>query len=204
MMSAAWQLVESARAQAHVRRYQLLHGTTVMTWRAVIAALCESLEFRRFFCAAVRRIPYPACYWETPPVTLPTADMAFEYVAVDAPRLARMSPDPLPFAEHFAAAGDQQQVITFANLGGDAVLVVPVGIDSANAYPHLMSFMRLAPEQQQHEFWRAAAKALQQRLGQQPVWLSTAGLGVAWLHLRLDSSPKYYSYDPYRAFPRPS
>mmetsp|Transcript_9405 Transcript_9405/g.21189 ORF Transcript_9405/g.21189 Transcript_9405/m.21189 type:complete len:541 (+) Transcript_9405:444-2066(+) len=27
-----------------------------------------------------------------------------------------------------------------------------------------------------------------------PVWLSTSGMGVPWLHVRLDSSPKYYTY----------
>jgi hypothetical protein len=31
----------------------------------------------------------------------------------------------------------------------------------------------------------------------QPIWLSTAGMGVAWLHIRLDERPKYYSHKPY-------
>jgi Family of unknown function (DUF6940) len=31
-----------------------------------------------------------------------------------------------------------------------------------------------------------------------PVWLSPAGAGVSWLHLRLDDQPKYYGYAPYR------
>ena len=30
-----------------------------------------------------------------------------------------------------------------------------------------------------------------------PVWLSTSGEGVAWLHFRLDSDPKYYQYRPF-------
>jgi hypothetical protein len=29
------------------------------------------------------------------------------------------------------------------------------------------------------------------------MWLSTSGLGVAWLHIRLDSTPKYYQHQPY-------
>ena len=33
------------------------------------------------------------------------------------------------------------------------------------------------------------------------LWLSTAGLGVYWLHLRLDTRPKYYSFQPYRKPP---
>ncbi len=35
-------------------------------------------------------------------------------------------------------------------------------------------------------------------IGHTPLWLSTAGGGVAWLHVRLDSRPKYYGYSPYK------
>jgi hypothetical protein len=41
---------------------------------------------------------------------------------------------------------------------------------------------------------------LSAQLGSTPIWLSTAGDGIAWLHVRLDSRPKYYSYGPYRLF----
>ena len=40
--------------------------------------------------------------------------------------------------------------------------------------------------------------AMQRRLGAKPVWLSTAGAGVSWLHVRLDDRPKYYGYAPFR------
>ncbi len=30
------------------------------------------------------------------------------------------------------------------------------------------------------------------------LWLSTAGLGVDWLHVRIDSRPKYYRHGPYK------
>ena len=36
------------------------------------------------------------------------------------------------------------------------------------------------------------------RLGTAPVWLSTAGAGVSWLHVRLGDRPKYYGHAPYR------
>jgi len=38
---------------------------------------------------------------------------------------------------------------------------------------------------------------VRQRLGERRLWISTAGGGVAWLHVRLDSSPKYYGFRPY-------
>jgi len=36
------------------------------------------------------------------------------------------------------------------------------------------------------------------RLSSRPVWLSTAGGGVSWLHVRLDDRPKYYHHAAYR------
>jgi hypothetical protein len=54
-----------------------------------------------------------------------------------------------------------------------------------------------APLSQVGELWRVTAEALETRLGDVPVWLSTAGLGVYWLHIRLDSRPKYYRHRPY-------
>jgi hypothetical protein len=39
---------------------------------------------------------------------------------------------------------------------------------------------------------------MHQRVSAKPVWLSTAGGGVAWLHVRLDDRPKYYAHAPYR------
>jgi len=34
--------------------------------------------------------------------------------------------------------------------------------------------------------------------GGKTFWVSTSGLGVAWLHVRVDSKPKYYSHEAYR------
>ena len=34
-----------------------------------------------------------------------------------------------------------------------------------------------------------------------PVWTSTSGLGVYWLHVRLDSRPKYYQHQPFKKWP---
>jgi hypothetical protein len=30
------------------------------------------------------------------------------------------------------------------------------------------------------------------------MWVSTSGLGVYWLYIRLDSFPKYYNFQPYK------
>ncbi len=77
-------------------------------------------------------------------------------------------------------------------------MVVPCPVAEASAYRHLAAFVRLAPESQRHALWQSVAEAMTRRIGAKPVWLSTAGAGVSWLHVRLDDRPKYYGFGPYR------
>ena len=87
--------------------------------------------------------------------------------------------------------------MNFKNLGGDAHLVVPCPIQG-KAYPHLAAFVRQAPETQIHSFWAMLGKTYSSTLGEEPKWLNTAGLGVYWLHVRIDSHPKYYKTLQYK------
>jgi hypothetical protein len=46
--------------------------------------------------------------------------------------------------------------------------------------------------------WIEVAEVHDGAMGEEPRWLSTSGLGVFWLHVRLDQRPKYYAHTPYR------
>ncbi len=46
--------------------------------------------------------------------------------------------------------------------------------------------------------WRVAKDGAPLAVGAAPRWLNTSGLGVPWLHVRIDSRPKYITYRPYR------
>jgi len=115
------------------------------------------------------------------------------------------------------------EVVQFRNLGGDALLVVPTppsagsraGTDAADwreggcyaaSHAHLAAFVRGSAQRQQRLLWAAVATAslaalTEDRTGQAPLWVSTSGAGVSWLHVRLDASPKYYVQPRYRQFP---
>lgn len=74
--------------------------------------------------------------------------------------------------------------------------------DSAlKCYGHLAAFVREGPSQQVAETWKHVAQEYMKQINdmnEKPIWLSTSGLGVAWLHFRLDRRPKYYTFKPYR------
>jgi len=162
-----------------------------------IAAWRSDGEFRELFGAALAEAPFAAFRLETPGVTAATATRPFEFVLLEAPGLAR-APDVGAFAEHFSKTLD---VVTFANLRGDAALVVPCPLASPSAYGHLAAFVRGAPGSQRDALWKLVGESMLRRMGAKPVWLSTAGAGVPWLHVRLDDRPKYYGHAPYKVVP---
>ncbi len=151
-------------------------------------------DFRAFWIAGLCESGFDACCWECPPVTAGTASRIFECVFVASPALARMPPDPGTFAGHFRPG---RSVVTFANLGRDAVLVAPCPGEAGTDFSQLASFTATAPAARQDALWQAIGEAMEIRIGARPVWLNTAGHGVAWLHVRLDDRPKYYCHSPY-------
>lgn len=179
------------------RRYLIERDARSATFADVIAAWRTDAAFRMWFSALLVDAPYRAFRWETPGATSATAGRPFEFVLLDAPGLAR-EPERGAFAEHFAPG---EAVARFANLSGDSILIAPAPLAADGMYGHLAAFVRGAPVEQVGALWRLVGDTMARRLSAKPVWLSTAGAGVSWLHVRLDDRPKYYGHAPYRAAP---
>ncbi|NEP17682.1 MAG: hypothetical protein F6J97_12385 [Leptolyngbya sp. SIO4C1] len=183
------------RINDRVHKYQLRASGQPLSYAAVVD-LWQQADFQRFFTELLADAPFAAYFWETPPVTTATRAQPFECVLTESEQLAKIAPDPSDFSEHFRAAAGA--IATFESLGKDALLVTPCPQGSGKGYAHLGAFMRSDAAAQQAALWQAVSQAVQSQLNQRPLWLSTSGLGVSWLHVRLDSRPKYYSYRPYR------
>ncbi|RYD66958.1 MAG: hypothetical protein EOP83_03835 [Verrucomicrobiaceae bacterium] len=174
-----------------------LMAESALTFAEVIGLLESTAEFRSFFTRSIQEAGYDSYFWEVPPITSSTVNQPFEFVVVEGASLEFLRPDPKPFAEHFAARAGAS-VIDFPNLGGDALLVVPAPVAAdVGCYTHLGRFLSEAPPAQVDSFWQTVGRTMKQRVSASPVWLSTAGMGVSWLHLRLDSRPKYYRHKAY-------
>lgn len=161
-------------------------------------ALAGDPTFRAALEETLRACRFSAFRFECPGVAESALDRRFEFVLVDSPGLQRATADPTPFRAHLDA--DPRPIVTFENLGRDAVLIVPNRAPGDEGYGHLASFVRTAPVETRHHLWRSVAEAMQARLQTEPrVWLNTAGAGVPWLHVRLDRRPKYYRGGLYEA-----
>ncbi|MBN8228355.1 hypothetical protein JYK02_12670 [Corallococcus macrosporus] len=193
---------ESLRSDT--RQHRLLSAGMAVSWAAFAAGLRTEPALRSALSETLADCPYPAFFWETPAVSAAGTGTPFEMVLVSAPSLAGTKASPVAFAEQLQLEDRSgPEVRTFANLGGDATLVVPRAMADSESYGHLAAFVRAAPASQVHALWQAVGEALTAAWarGPAPVWLSTSGSGVPWLHVRLDARPKYYKHAPYRVRP---
>ena len=175
--------------------YVALTDGMPMTLAGVQHALEREPSFATSLSGLLAEHAFAAYFWETPVSTTARLGQPFRFVIVRADALTRTAADSRSFATQIAGGND---VVDFDNLGGDARLVVPCPLGGVG-YPHLAAFVRAAPEPQQLAFWQRVGACWRQATGTSPRWVSTAGLGVPWLHVRIDQGPKYYRHAPYRA-----
>ena len=180
-----------------VHKYAVIRNGEPIPYADALNLWQHDEAFRSCFVSLLSDSPFSAYRWETPPITKDTANRQFEFVLLNSPGLAR-SPDTTTYADHFADA-DDDGIVVFENLDKDAILVVP-SPNGPTSYDHLATFIRSAPDSQRHALWHVVGQMMQRLLTDHPLWLSTAGGGVAWVHVRLDSRPKYYGHAPYKRF----
>lgn len=180
----------------HGTRYRWMAGEAPLPCAEALRLLAQSDEFRAELTARLAASAYRAFRWETPPMTRAGGGRPFEFVLVDSPQLAPTA-EPETFKAHFIGVPADVDTLAIPNLGHTATLVVPRERAAPVHYRHLASFVRGAPAAQVDHLWRCVAEQVDRMLDEQPLWLSTAGGGVAWLHVRIERTPKYYAHRPY-------
>jgi len=181
-------------------RILIYQGEDPVSFGAYLKLLEEDQEFASWFTNLLAGADYEAFFWEHPPLSDANIDSGVEFVLLDSPALARLSPNPEPFRSHFER-DREGEIVSFRSLGGDAVLLAPRPSGSPEACVHLAAFVRQAAQSLIESLWRETGRAVRENLSERKLWLSTSGLGVSWLHIRLDSYPKYYQHRPYATVP---
>ena len=206
------------------------HLTDAATGRRLtigeVARLWRDDAFAGWFQALLAQSAFDAYFWEVPPVNIVTfVETPYEHTLVQN-RWGFRAADASDFAEHLeGACARNERCAAFPNLGRDSMLVAPCDesgppqpqprahgtlYERANpstvvesAYGHVAAFARHAPQAQAAAFWAkvgATYESLVAQKGDRPVWLSTEGSGVPWLHVRLDARPKYYHTAHYKVW----
>ncbi|WMX12135.1 MULTISPECIES: DUF6940 family protein [unclassified Aureispira] len=190
-----FQYIEKVLAK-NTFQFQITQDDVLMTFEQVLELWECSRTFRLFYTQILREVPFAAFFWEHKGIHKTNLQQTYEFVIVGTNAFDGKQANSTPFNTYFSSK--EESVVCFSNLGNNARLVVPCPNSSKEVYTHLGTFIRNAPYQQIDTFWQTVSKELQQNINQQPLWLSTSGLGVYWLHARLDQRPKYYTHAPYR------
>lgn len=109
-------------------------------------------------------------------------------------RLPNKKQDLKPFSQHLSKKKNlnEKYGISFPNLSGDTILVIPKP-KKGKDYTSIFYFIKNSSLLQQREFWKIVAKEIKKMLKKYDnIWVSTHGLGVDYLHVRICSYPKYY------------
>ncbi|MCW9706437.1 DUF6940 family protein [Fodinibius salsisoli] len=191
-----WKPIEIA-SNDHFQSFGIQEDGEKINNRLFLYLLRDSSAFRNFYSQLLVDCDFEAFLWENKPMAEGNMDQPYECTLVHNSYLSRCSPDQHTFRQYF---DPDRQAVSFPNLGGDAQLIAPCPHQSPECYTHIGSFVRNAEPEQQDALWCIAAEEMLNAIGKSPRWLSTNGLGVSWLHLRIDRRPKYYQTQEYRSF----
>ena len=127
-------------------------------------------------------------FWRTT-VQSSKKDLPYKEEFLEDERLLNKKQDLKTFEEKFKK---EKYAVSFPNLSGDTILVVPVP-RKGKRFTNMFYFMNNASEIQKKELWKKVAEQAKEFLKtNENVWISTHGLGVNYLHVRICNNPKYY------------
>jgi len=121
-------------------------------------------------------------------------DTLYQQKFIPDSRLSLMQQDSASFDKEInkAIRKGNKYATSFTNLGGDAILIIPIPRQEKN-FATIKDFMDNASTTHQREFWKYASKIIQHLLTtESKIYINTHGLGVPYFHLRIDTKPKYY------------
>ncbi len=181
--------------------YQIFFSEICLSYRDLINLWKNNEAFCLFFIDILKQSDHQAYRFETPALNDASLDLAFEFVLLASPELIKPA-DPIAFQKQFENLDCSKGIVSFTNLSKDSLLTVPVYQSLTESvipsYSHLADFTRHAQSELQTMLWQQVARNLEELdLSLGPYWLSTAGAGVPWLHVRIDKKPKYYHYNAY-------
>lgn len=199
-MSKIFEAVSLPHNDGELQKFKIKRLGTELTYKEVLLLWESDLEFTDFYINIFKSCGYASYVFEMPPISNGSLHQVFEFVILKTPTYWT-TPDTQTFSDFFDKDAQNHGVVSFLNLGQDAMLVVPSPLREGVNYSGLAEFYRDSPIEQQRALWKETAQQIKLKLSNRNTWVSVAGGGVAWLHIRLDDKPKYYRYTAYTKRP---
>lgn len=177
-------------------RFRITENHKTLSFRDVFELWQNNPEFVQFYQNVLSGLGFTAFCWEHPVLTLSLLDQKYECTLQKSALL-----DQLPVNEKAFKSHNLQEALAvdFLNLGKDARLVIPTKKSNKEIYNHFGKFLKFDQNQQVEAVFKKTGSTVVNELEKHPnIWLNTAGLGVIWLHIRMDTKPKYYKTKAYK------
>jgi hypothetical protein len=177
-------------------RFFLKKEAAYLSFEEVFDLWSNSVDFINFYVNALIDLNYQAFYWEHPALNKQFLKKKYECILHRSQPLEFLRSNEKAF-EHYLYS--KKHVEDFLNLGKNARLIIPTKQTNQEIYNHFGKFIRFAKKEQQLELFKRIGTLIIEELEEKElIWLNTAGLGVIWLHIRLDTRPKYYKTQKYK------
>lgn len=180
-------------------KYKIFNDGRQLTWREVLYS--ENNKIIEILISILKSYPR-SFFWELPPVKPSLLDSSlFEMVLINNDS-NNDEADNFPFYKQIISSKDT--VNMFRNLSGDALLFIPAGKfvrEKSTNYANIYTFLKTAENKEAIDFFSKLFLNLREffeKTSDKYTWISTSGLGVNWLHVRIEHDPKYYKYKPYK------
>jgi len=177
-------------------RFKVLKDEILISFREVFELWETDTDFTNFYVQALKDFGFQAFFWEHPGLTQKTIERSYECILQKSKTLDRGTINEKAFEDYIHTA---DVAVDFLNLGKSARLVIPTKKSEAEIYKHFGSFIFNAENDQIQALFNRIGTIVQQEIKEKPmIWLNTAGMGVIWLHVRMDTKPKYYKTKNYK------
>ncbi len=188
--------IEIKEQNENTVRFRLKNGEQNLTFKEVFKLWSNNPEFIAFYKAELIKLNYEAFYWEHPAINKEFLERKYECIIQRSRPLEHLPINENAFKDYIHM---NEQVTNFMNLGKNARLVVPTKKTERDIYNHMGKFIRFAKKEQITEVFKKVGESMLEEIeSQKLIWLNTAGLGVIWLHIRMDTRPKYYKTSKYK------
>lgn len=171
-----------------------------MTNKEFFLNLTLSEAFRQSIIDLFINSKFDNIYWEFPVYGKNFINNNAEFVFIRTNKFD--SPNSTQFESYFHkhdSLDNCTQTINFPNLSGDTQLIIPCKKTNNYQYcGHIMNFMKNGDDVQKHNLLQHIGLLMRENEMKDKVFLSTHGDAIPWLHIRICSYSKYYTYDHYK------
>lgn len=173
-------------------------------WGEIFSQCGNKIFIDGFINSMTNSNPFGEFYLEFNPITYSSINNTiFEFVLIKTNGFAPKA-DIYTFGQELLDT-DSNEIISFPNPSNTAILVVPCYNHSnpIDDYLHIGTFMRSKCYKQKKNlvkmmFGLYFDSSKSNSNPNQKLWLSTHGKGVGWLHVRIDKTPRYISWNQYK------